>query len=856
MSHLLFIGFRIAYRSACFVWCLLCFAGCITAAHPGKNFADQDKNSPNQIQLQSIDITEKSDTIEVLIKANGKMKYSAVKQDFPLGVMVYLHDVAIKDNFSQPSVDGIRGVTSLSATYVDSTRKSVAVRILLSDNLNYQVQEDGFALNLFFYKKEKMLTSNPKSRNDVSDIPSFAESNLFPEPGNSRALPAAHIPNNTSSSNSPSSGGEISSNYGKKASVTGIDFHSGDDGETAIVISTSHPVKYNMHRNPSNNELQLNLYNTRIPDYHQRQLITTYFNSAVDKIVPIDSINRDKTSRINIALREKVPYHILQEQNRLTIFLEPSSVKPLKLEGETLSIAGGSSAGPGQVVQKTGNEIQTLAPQQNLQDANKAQIDQNFMLTKNSQDLNLNRRLQQLDSSETLTPTESDDNSEPEDLEDMQDLTESDNKDNFFDENPVYTGEEISLDFYETDIKNVFRILQTVSGENFAVDKNVTGTVTMTLEKPAPWDEILDLVLKMNGLGKIRSGSIVRIATLETIQQEETQKSAILAAKIEAVEQKKRQEPMFTEYIPINYSSAETDIKPHIEKLLTTSKGSKGSSNSGGTISVDKRTNMIILTDTRKKIDEAKKLIYKLDKVTPQILISARIVEVSKNFSREIGVNWGVKSTDVYRDDLGGLYGFDIAMNHPANATGTIGYTFNRLAGTPLLLDAKLMASELTGDTKIISSPKIITLDNKKATIKQGIDYGYQSGVDGSGNPVITFKPIDLSLEVTPQVTPDKRVAMTVKISKNEVSGLVAGIPSLSTSEANTELLVNDGNTIVIGGIVKSTVSEGRTGFPLLSSIPYLGQLFRSDTSSDKKNELLIFITPTIVQLDQKDNTL
>ncbi|MBF0201348.1 MAG: type IV pilus secretin PilQ, partial [Desulfamplus sp.] len=362
-----------------------------------------------------------------------------------------------------------------------------------------------------------------------------------------------------------------------------------------------------------------------------------------------------------------------------------------------------------------------------------------------------------------------------------------------------------------------------------------------------PWDQVLDLVLKMNDLGKVREGSIIRIATLSTLKREEAARQEMFAARKRAIEQKKELEPLITEYIPINYSSADTDIRPHLEKLLTPERGQ---------LSVDRRTNMIILTDVKEKLDQARKLIFKLDKVTPQIMISARIVEVNKDFSRELGVDWNISSQDVYRSDMGGLYGLDVAMNYPSSAGSGIGYTFNRIAGTPMLLDARLTASELNGDSKIISSPKILTLDNKTAKIDQGLEYGYQSGVDQNGNPVIAFKPVKLSLEVTPQVTPDKRVAMTVKISKNEVSGVVANVPSLSTNEAQTELLVNDGNTIVIGGIVKTNVSESRTGFPFLSEIPYLGNIFRSDVSSDRKNELLIFITPTIVQLDQRNNVL
>ncbi len=851
MSHLLFTGFRRTYRSLFCVWCLFLLTGCITAAQLSRNSADKVKTHPNQIQLQSIDLKVNKETIELLIKGDGKMRYSAVKQDFPLGVMVYLHDVIIADNLTQPSVLGVTGISSLSASYVDSTTKqNVVIKILLSENFNYQAQEDGSLLTITFYKGIAQSNNGNGIKYSSSEKATFEETDLFQES-------QAHIKNApdktdiSSATASPTSlkplqAGEKNSDslptssYGKRSVVTAINFHSGDEGESSIVINTSNPIRYDMQRDEANNELRLSLYNTDIPQHHQRQLVTTYFNSAVDKIVPIGRSGNESASKIHIVMREKVPYHILQEQNSLTLFMEPSSIKPMKLEDPLPLVVDGTST-----TVLTSNPPPSVLPQPPAASA------------------------QQFDSkSQKMVSAESDD-SEPEDLEaadnqsetEEMSISEDEQVDDFFDDNPVYTGEEISLDFYETDIKNVFRILQTVSGENFAVDKDVTGTVTLTLEKPAPWDEILNLILKMNGLGKIKEGSIVRIATIQTIKKEQEEKAELFAARAQAREQKKQQEPMFTEYIPINYANADADIKPHIEKLLTPSKGGtsgQGGTNSGGaTISVDKRTNMIILTDTKKKIEEAKELIYTLDKVTPQILISARIVEVTKDFSHALGVEWGLtdgtNSPSIYRNDLGGIYGFDIAMNHPVTSPSSIGYTFARLAGTPLLLDARLTASETTNDLKVISSPKILTLDNKEATIKQGVEYPYEkAATEAGGNPTTEFKNIDLSLKVKPQVTPDNRIGMAITIEKNEIAGVTAkGEPFISTSSANTELLVNDGNTIVIGGIVKSTVSETKSGFPILSNIPYLGHLFRSDTSTDNKSELLIFITPTIVQLDQ-----
>ena len=195
-------------------------------------------------------------------------------------------------------------------------------------------------------------------------------------------------------------------------------------------------------------------------------------------------------------------------------------------------------------------------------------------------------------------------------------------------------------------------------------------------------------------------------------------------------------------------------------------------------------------------------------------------------------------------------------MNSPiGSAVNTGSFNFYRILGSNFLnLNAQIAASETKGDVKVISSPRILTLDNKKAKIKQGLEYAYLER-DDTGGSSVKFKNIDLLLEVTPHVTPDKRIAMNVYLTKNDIDSITNGVPSLSTNEAETELLVNDNDTIVIGGIVKTTDSKSTSGTPILSGIPVLGRLFRTDTDKDKRNELLIFITPSIVQLEQKRNT-
>ncbi|MBW1822424.1 MAG: type IV pilus secretin PilQ, partial [Deltaproteobacteria bacterium] len=239
--------------------------------------------------------------------------------------------------------------------------------------------------------------------------------------------------------------------------------------------------------------------------------------------------------------------------------------------------------------------------------------------------------------------------------------------------------------------------------------------------------------------------------------------------------------------------------------------------------------------------------------VTPQVIIEAKIVEVSNDFSNTIGIDWTADIGPNFSTTLDGTLNGNVAMNFPAQgASSVLGFSFNRIAGTPLVLNAQLNAMETRGEGKIISSPRIATLDGKKATITQGIEYPFLER-DSSGLATVKFKDIDLTLEVTPIVSPDDRILMKIKIQKDDIASItVTGEPALSTNEAETVLLVNDGDTIVIGGILKSSVTTGTSGWPGLKKIPLLGWLFKTENKSNSNNELLIFITPKIVKLEQR----
>jgi len=358
---------------------------------------------------------------------------------------------------------------------------------------------------------------------------------------------------------------------------------------------------------------------------------------------------------------------------------------------------------------------------------------------------------------------------------------------------------------------------------------------------------VLDLVLKMNQLGVTHEGDIVRVASLATLQQEEKMHQAQLKAEQDSKKQEEEGEPLITAYIPVNYSTAKSEVLPHLTNILTKDRGK---------VTVDERNNQIIFTDIAEKVKQARDIVAKIDTVTAQVSIEARVVEANSSFNREIGFDWGTISIDAFK--IGGALKTGPttfqANNIPATyrPDNTMGFNFSTLFGTNIsIVDAKLSASELEGKATIISSPKIVTLNHKKATIKQGLEVPYLER-DSSGNATVRFKNVDLLLEVTPNVSQDQRIVMTIFITKNDIVDPTAPEPALSTNEAKTEILVEDGDTIVIGGILKDTKKLTDQGIPGLRKLPAMGWLFRSERTELSKNELLIFITPRIIQMEQR----
>jgi type IV pilus assembly protein PilQ len=748
--------------------------------------AERVQANPQKV-ITGIDTVVGADMESVVIHASKQLNYTSVKQHDPLGVILLFPETTFGGALPEPA-PGSEIIKSIIPS-LSPDQKNTRLEIGLKTDSPYEVKKEGENINVVFLRRGtdpipenlavvlngETVEKESRIQTPVADLsPKKVEGKKAPVEENDLEK---RIINDSST---------------VPAVINRIDFSTQASGRSTIIVGTDFPAEFDIQKIAAKT-LKIRIYNSRLPEYRRdRPLITTRFESAVDRISPIQAMDLENATDLIVELREWVPYRPVAEGNLLTIVFDPSSIGPRPFESANLPNW-----------QKVLEEATYSAP--------------------DGYGLAVEKAV-----------------SEEKDL--FEDL---------LGEKKEYTGEKIALDFYKTDIKNVFRILQQVSGKNYAVDKNVTGEVTIALEKPVPWDQVLDLILRMNQLGRVEQGDIIRIATTATLSAEEVAQQKKMQAIKERIEQAKKLEPLVTEYIPINYANAQSEILKHIENIKTPERGN---------ITVDKRNNQLIITDTSAVIQKMAEIISEIDKVTPQVLIEARIVEVNDDFDREIGVAWSASGEDIYKSNLDGMYSYNIAMNTPIRAedvsagSGIIDFNFTRLDawGTPIVLDAALKAMESSGQGKIISSPKILTLDNQKATIKQGQQFPYQTVEDGEVN--IEFQDVDLLLEVTPHVTPDGRVAMKMKTTKNEIIGFIStGDPIISTNEADTQLLVDDGETIVIGGVVKNDVKLTESGFPILKDIPMIGWLFKSKIESNSKQELLIFLTPRIVQLEQRE---
>jgi type IV pilus assembly protein PilQ len=403
----------------------------------------------------------------------------------------------------------------------------------------------------------------------------------------------------------------------------------------------------------------------------------------------------------------------------------------------------------------------------------------------------------------------------------------------------------VSLDFQQADLRAVLRVFSEISGLNIVIDPTVQGTVDVAL-RDVPWDQALDIILRANKLGYLVDGTIVRIAPLSSLADEESQRRKL--ADEQALSGDLR---VFTK--TLSYARAED-----LQALL-----SKSALSQRGTVQVDPRTNTLIITDLQDRLNTAADLITTLDRAQPQVEIEARIVQTTKDYARALGIQWGFQgrldqalgnTTNLAFPNNGSIAGaagvspggVPSAVNlAAAGASSAIGLALGSVNGA-FNLDVALTALENSGNAKLLSNPRVSTQNNVEAEIAQGVQVPYQTTANNT--VTVSFKDAALVLKVMPQITADNTVILKITVDNGSVGPSFGGVPSINTQRANTTVQVNDGQTTVLGGIYMTIDNSSADRTPGLGRVPLLNWLFKRDTVNSQTTELLIFITPRIIK--------
>ncbi|MDR0211123.1 MAG: type IV pilus secretin PilQ [Pseudomonas putida] len=391
-----------------------------------------------------------------------------------------------------------------------------------------------------------------------------------------------------------------------------------------------------------------------------------------------------------------------------------------------------------------------------------------------------------------------------------------------------YRGEPLSLNFQDIEVRAALQVLADHAGINLVASDTVQGSLTLRLED-VPWDQALDLVLRSKGLARREEGNVLVVAPVVELAEQfrEARSGQALDAQLQ---------PMRRELLPIHHAKA-----ADMAELLLAALADEGILTGRGSLSVDPRTNTLVAYQPADRLAELRRLVGQLDVPVRQVLIEARIVEANVDYEKSLGVRWGSPlQGDTAR--LGEDLFVDLGVER---ATSGIGLGVLR-GGT--LLDLELSAMEKSGNGEIISQPKVVTADKETARIIKGTEVPYQE-TSKSGATSISFREASLSLEVTPQITPDGKVVMAVRVTKDEPDYVNAlnNVPPIRKNEVNAKVRVADGETIVIGGVYSTTQNNVVDKVPFLGDLPYVGRLFRRDVLQEKKSELLVFLTPRIM---------
>jgi type IV pilus assembly protein PilQ len=648
---------------------------------------------------------------------------------------------------------------------------------------------------------------------------------------------------------------EAPAKVAKVGMLTGIDFKKMDH-KSRIIVSTSDVASYDVFK-ISETAVALDLKGMRVPERLKRGLDTKAFDSAVEYISLYNvKSEASRDVRIIVRLKEVVNFETTQEDKRIYLdFDKPlktlvpgqasKTAKPRESRVSVAEAAGSGKEKPEsqeakpEIAEAEGEKGESQLDKQETVPGEKASAEKTQAAEKEGEPKQGSKGGKEV---ATDAAERGKEQVPPAIVGKKESILET------LAAQKRYTGRKLSLDFKDADIKNILRLIAEVSNLNIIAGDDVKGKVTIRLVD-VPWDQALDIILQSNDLGKVRIGNVVRVAPVDKLKKEEEDALAARRAK-------EKLEDLSTELIPVNYATAK-ELETQVKGILT----------DRGRVTVDERTNVLIVKDIRSAIDGAKDLVTSLDTKTPQVLIEARIVEANANFTRELGIVWGGTAEklhgDRYRDEdgnpmgskgkstvSGGLLGTGTLINLPVDTPrGAISFGWLSEAAGLKNLDITLQALEDSGGGKVISAPRVATLDNTEASIERGDRIPYLKLTE-EGTVTTEFIEANLKLTVTPHVTNDGNIKLKIKASNDEpdFDRVVQGVPTIKKKEAITEVLVRDNDIIVIAGVYD--IDEGKTnrGIPLFSRIPVLGWLFKYEKKSYIKEDLLIFISPKVLK--------
>ena len=613
---------------------------------------------------------------------------------------------------------------------------------------------------------------------------------------------------------------------GKPSTLTGMDFKRMDD-KSRVVVSLSEENLQFESSTPSKDVIAIEVKNASVPKNLLKGLDASAFKSVVNH-VELKNVKVGKTNDILILVKlgEEAPYETTKEGNKIFIDIKE---RPAKIEAKAEAQPQEAKKEEIKKEEEVSKEVKP-APESKKEEE-----------VKKEEKPILKSKKQETKAEDKPVPQPP----ETKKSEEVKKVSEAGAS------QKAYTGTKLSLDFKDADIKNILRLIAEVSNLNIIVADEVTGKITMRLVD-VPWDQALDIILQSKNLGKRQVANVVRIAPVEALRKEDQ-------AKLEEQRSKEKLEPLVHELIPVNYATAK-EIMPQVKSILS----------ERGDVKVDDRTNTLIVKDIARTLPGVKNLVKALDTKTPMVLIEARIVEADLTFQNELGVQWGfllggakakmggggVTTTPATTGVLGTAVNevVNLAANPRtglgaggAGTAGLLSAVFSR--GTLQELDVTLSAHEFKGDVKIISSPKIATLDNKEASIEQGLRFPYLV-LTTEGTVSTNFIDADIKLTVTPHVTNDGTIKLIIKVKKDAPSNavVVQGTPSIDKKEAISEVLIRDGGVAAIAGLYTRDKEVQNEGVPLFNKIPLLGWLFKSQNNQDNRTDLLIFISPKIMK--------